>query len=180
MAGLNVLSKTVKRRDIPGFPGYAVDSDGSVWSRKNARWGLRDEWLALRPYAHPVSGHMSVVLMKNGKRHTVRVHTAVMLAFVGPCPDGMECCHNNGNPSDNRPSNLRWDTRKSNVSDALKHGAMPQGEQAPLAKLNASDVLAIREAHAAGIAGYKRLSRRFGVSMSAIVAIVKRRNWKGI
>lgn len=50
------------------------------------------------------------------------VHHLVLEAFVGPRPDGMECCHNNGDPSDNRLENLRWDTSSSNKRDQLAHG----------------------------------------------------------
>lgn len=50
------------------------------------------------------------------------VHTAVLLAFVGERPEGLEACHNNGIPSDNRLENLRWDTRSSNRRDTILHG----------------------------------------------------------
>jgi hypothetical protein len=44
------------------------------------------------------------------------------MGFVGPAPEGMEGCHYNGDPTDNRLENLRWDTRKANVADAIRHG----------------------------------------------------------
>lgn len=49
------------------------------------------------------------------------VHRLVMAAFVGPCPDGIEVCHNNGNPADNRLSNLRYGTHSENQLDQVKH-----------------------------------------------------------
>jgi hypothetical protein len=45
-----------------------------------------------------------------------------MAAFVGPCPEGMEVCHNNGDPTDNRMENLRYGTHSSNEQDKLIHG----------------------------------------------------------
>lgn len=51
-----------------------------------------------------------------------RVHRLVLEAFVGPCPEGMECCHGPGGPSDNRLENLRWDTRVENARDQVRHG----------------------------------------------------------
>lgn len=67
-------------------------------------------------------GHMAVGLKRKGKRRTVRVHRLVLEAFVGPCPPGMEGCHNDGNPANNHVSNLRWDTSSANKQDVLRHG----------------------------------------------------------
>lgn len=50
-----------------------------------------------------------------------RVHVLVLETFVGPRPAGMEACHNNGDPRDNRLSNLRWDSRAANREDAIRH-----------------------------------------------------------
>lgn len=49
----------------------------------------------------------------------------MLTAFVGPCPDGMEGCHNDGDPHNNRLDNLRWDTRANNARDAIRHGTHP-------------------------------------------------------
>lgn len=51
-----------------------------------------------------------------------KVAVLVLLAFVGPRPKGMECCHNDGDPENNSLDNLRWDTHSSNVYDAIRHG----------------------------------------------------------
>lgn len=50
------------------------------------------------------------------------IHTLVMAAFVGPRPDGMDVCHNNGDKTDNRLENLRYDTRSANCFDTVAHG----------------------------------------------------------
>lgn len=57
-----------------------------------------------------------------GKCVQKRIHRLVLDAFVGPCPEGMECCHGPGGPSDNRLVNLRWDTREENARDTVRHG----------------------------------------------------------
>lgn len=53
------------------------------------------------------------------------IHQVVLEAFVGPRPPGMEACHNDGDKSNNALSNLRWDTKKANEFDAVRHGARP-------------------------------------------------------
>lgn len=50
------------------------------------------------------------------------VHRIVLEAFVGPCPTGMECCHNDNNRTNNRLENLRWDTRYGNCQDIKAAG----------------------------------------------------------
>lgn len=74
------------------------------------------------------------------------VHRLVLAAFVGPCPEGMEGCHNDGNPLNNRLDNLRWDTPKANAQDAVRHGSWDWriGEACPSARLTADDVRCIR------------------------------------
>ena len=70
---------------------------------------------------HP-RGHLIVSLRAPGqKMFCAKVHRLVLEAFVGPCPDGMECCHNNGDPADNRVENLRWGTHTENIHDRRRH-----------------------------------------------------------
>jgi hypothetical protein len=83
----------------------------------------------LKPSNSDKYGHKSVHIGYDKKRITVFVHKLILLAFVGPCPDGMECCHNNGIASDNRLENLRWDTHKNNNADRKRHGNYKKGKE---------------------------------------------------
>ncbi len=65
---------------------------------------------------------LQVNLCKVGIRTAKRVHRIVLEAFVGPCPAGMEGCHNDRNPANNVVSNLRWDTPSNNQLDRRRHG----------------------------------------------------------
>ncbi len=68
------------------------------------------------------AGYVMVNLrMPSGECAHVHVHALVLTTFVGPRPDGHEGCHNNGDPSDNRLANLRWDTPSGNRADKLTH-----------------------------------------------------------
>lgn len=55
-----------------------------------------------------------------GRKKYALVHRLVLEAFVGPCPSGFECCHNDGDRSNAALSNLRWDSRSSNTLDAVR------------------------------------------------------------
>lgn len=106
-------------RDVVGFEGYyQVSRFGEVCRLRSD--GTRKP--PLRGWAFNSSGHIRVSLMVNGVRTDETIHRIVLTAWVGPCLDGWEACHNNGNPANNNLSNLRWDTHSSNVCDCVKHG----------------------------------------------------------
>ena len=68
------------------------------------------------------NGHLRVQLYSNRKGVPFFVHTLVMAAFVGPRYEGMEVRHLNGDPADNRLSNLAYGTRSDNMVDSIRHG----------------------------------------------------------
>lgn len=111
---------------IPGFDGYEVSDAGRVRSVPRTTVSSRGvvkryRGVVLRPAVRR-SGHLHVLMRRGGRSETRVVHRLVMLAFVGPCPEGMEVCHENGIPSDNRLENLRYGTPSSNMFDAVRHG----------------------------------------------------------
>lgn len=72
---------------------------------------------------HITNGRFRVELYNkdnSSKKHSI--HRLVLEAFIGPCPEGMECCHRDDNPSNNRLDNLYWGTRKDNMEDKIKNG----------------------------------------------------------
>lgn len=110
-------------RPVPGYEGfYQVSDRGSVLSlaRLDARGRRRQERILRLHRAR--SGHLSVALCRNGERQNYLVHHLVLMAFIGPRPVGMEGCHWNDVPDDNRVENLRWDTRSSNLLDCVRNG----------------------------------------------------------
>lgn len=76
-------------------------------------------------------GYLSVHLGVNKKKFNFLVHYLILKTFISERPEGYECCHNNGNPADNRLQNLRWDTHFNNNQDRKKHGNYPSGEKHP-------------------------------------------------
>lgn len=123
---------------VPLYEGlYEVSNMGDVRSIKTKQ--------ILRPYKK--ARYLSVCLHGVGNRRTTRIHRIVCSAFHGPCPNGMMACHNNGNPRDNRASNLRWDTACNNHSDALAHGTRLLGESISWSKLTFKAVHLIRTVH---------------------------------
>jgi hypothetical protein len=160
-------------KEIPGYPGYSVSEDGRVR-------GPSGKWL--KPKEGPY-GHQSVWIA--GKWPSV--HRLVLLAFVGPCPEGHEAAHENGNARDNRPANLVWKTHAANIQDRGRHGKTALGTRHGCAKLTEDDVRAIRAAYvgrgvgpnaARGGPSQRALGEQYGVTEDTIRAIVRGRLWK--
>jgi hypothetical protein len=160
-------------KPVPGWDGYFVSDTGDVWSHKGSAPRK------LRPWTTP-AGHLSIAFSRRNpaKTRTYLVHAVVLLAFVGPRPLGLEACHSDGDPANNALRNLRWDTRRSNVHDAIRHQTFHRGERCSHAKLTESEVLAMRAEYVKGRNGYKRLGRKYGVKWTTACAIVTRRTWK--
>jgi HNH endonuclease/NUMOD4 motif-containing protein len=120
-------------RPAPGLPGYEVSNHGRVrsWRPLGGAISRRRSMLASTPRLlkqHLNKGGYLEVAPQSGSRcRTVRVHALVLGAFVGPRPDGYECCHRNGNRQDNRLENLRWDTHVANIADREGHGTTARG-----------------------------------------------------
>ena len=120
---------------VPGCPGYEVSSFGRVRSIervvfRRSRWHdcyrkIPGKILRPRPSG---SGHVSVCLRVNGESVNRWIHRLVLEAFVGPCPEGMECCHfPDRNPANNTIGNLRWGTKSENTLDSVVHGTSRLG-----------------------------------------------------
>lgn len=124
---MDEITPTERWIDIPGYVGtYQVSDMGRVRSldREIMRRNGRPQWWAgrlLKP-GYGNRGHPWVNLCIEGKPKSVYVHALVLLAFVGPRPEGLQCCHNDGNPLNNVPDNLRYDTIVANRQDSIKHG----------------------------------------------------------
>jgi hypothetical protein len=166
-------------KPVPGYEGrYEVSDLGRVRSLDReiicmgeikGSYVSRKKGRVLRPGPSNY-GHLSVVL---GRGKTRMVHELVLRAFVGEPPDKHECCHNNGDPTDNRLSNLRWGTRSENSVDAVKHGSR--------GKLTAAQVREIRQRLATCAHGDQtKLAAEYGVSLCTINSIKFNRIYKHV
>lgn len=111
-------------RPVPGVPGYQVSDGGQVRS-----WSPWKRGELLQPWLDK-DGYQYVSLYRGGEKHTRRVHRLVLEAFVGPCPDGHQAAHWDGDKTNNRVSNLRWASPADNVADMLRMGRHAQARKA--------------------------------------------------
>lgn len=167
------------------FPGYAIGSDGSVWSMwKSGVGGLGSVWRQRVPQRDTDRyGRVRMFVQLRHKDGSIvgrKIHRLVLEAFIGQCPDGMEACHfPDSDQTNNRLSNLRWGTKLENESHKTIHNTAPCGERNPRSKLSESDVLEIRKMKDSGIS-YSDISRMFKISRSNIHFIVSRQTWSHV
>jgi hypothetical protein len=159
-------------RNIPGFPGYQIGDDGSFWSLWE-QGGRGHGWrigTTRRPTATAVrrNGYIQATLHRNGKRIPRRIHQLVLLAFAGPCPDGHEGRHLDGNQKNNHLDNLAWGTKKENIEDRTKHGRNPIGQlNRDRAKIKEFDIPIILALRNKGVK-WKNIARIYNVSMAQL------------
>jgi hypothetical protein len=67
-------------------------------------------------------GYLQVGISRCGKASSRYAHRLVLEAWVGPCPDGMESRHLDGDKQNNRIGNLRWGTHEENIEDNYRLG----------------------------------------------------------
>jgi hypothetical protein len=132
-------------RPIPGYEQfYQVSNLGRVKSlSRGARTGYGRYRTVKERILIPSSwgGYPRVTLSENNRPRVYLVHRLVLLAFVGPCPEGMEARHLNGDSKDNRLDNLAWGTLDENQADRVIHGTHIRGERNWLHILTATQIL---------------------------------------
>lgn len=160
-------------KPVPGYNHYEVSNLGRVrslsrvvpcgkgWTRT-----VRTRILKSRVNA---SGYESVWLTEKGKRTAFTVHTLVLMAFVGPS-NGLQCCHGDGDPLNNKLSNLRWDTPKANSADRLAHGTYGF-------KITEMDVHDIRALYSTGNYTQAQVGAMFGIKQPQVSEIVNKKSW---
>jgi len=177
---------TEQWKPVVGYEGlYEVSNLGRVKSidrvieRRNNSTMNRGGMILTQNKKHAPSGRlcaMTVGVSKGGKARRRPVHRFVLEAFVGPCPKGMECCHNDGDPTNNHVDNLRWDTRKANAEDGVRHGTSNRGIRSPCALLSEEQVVEIAKMIRQGDRQVD-IAARYGVSNKVIWAIAHGQNW---
>jgi len=158
-------------KDIPGHLGYEVSNLGRVRSyrkRGNTVVLCKNPQRILMQHIDKKSKSSYPRYRVNLSGKFLVVHRLVLLAFVGPCPEGMEACHNDGNPYNNRLDNLRWDTKAGNILDEVKNGNT---------KITPSDVVKIRELYKHKLT-LKEIGEIFQITHQYVSDIVNKKSWK--
>ncbi len=178
-------------RDVAGYKGkYRVSNLGRVKSLPRKTWNGHVWYLLKGRILSPgfAAGRPYVQLFEDNRGQNFFVHTLVLTAFIGPCPEGMECCHF-PDPSvvNNRLENLRWDTCRNNARDKIIHGTSGKGKPKPynqgvlhpFCRMDDERVRRLRDLRGQGWS-FNRLGREFGIAKRTAMSICQRKTWKHV
>lgn len=156
----------VRWKVIPSQPAHEASDTGLVRSIRTGK---------VRKNQPHRTGILMLVFSRKGaeqaKKHVARkIHHLVLEAFVGPCPEGMQCRHLDGNKENNHLSNLAWGTPIENAADKLRHGTSLDGERNHQTRLTTKQVKEIRIRRASG-ERLRTIAQDYGVSLPTISEI---------
>ena len=153
-------------KPIPEYPGYEASNLGRIRSQHRAS---KPNHILSHELQH--RGYHRVTLRVGNKTVKRRVHRLVLMAHVGPCPEGYECSHLDGCRLNNRLDNLKWVSQLENDREKEKHGTSNR-------KVTAEQVLEIRER--AKTENCNRIAKDYPISQKTVSDIVQRKHWKHI
>ncbi len=136
-----------------------------------------DYWIKMKPILGS-NKRFTLSLFMNDKIHRYDWSRLVCEVFHGPCPDGMECCHNDGNPLNYHPSNVRWDTPKNNQADRVKHKTEVFGSKCYNCKIQDDDIPVIK--YLCKFISQQYIAQIYGVQQSTINKKLNSKRWKHI
>jgi hypothetical protein len=157
-------------RAIPGYPGYFAGNDGSIWG-PDRRGGLVKKQLS-----PTTKGYLSTSLTADGRTSTHLVHRLVLLAFVGPQPDGTEGKHRDLDRTNNGADNLYWGPVSGDDGSGRRSESV-RGEQNGRSKLDDKKVEEILNLSFISGVPSVRVAKMYGVSTFTVNAIVRGTAW---
>ena len=162
-------------KEVIGFNGYFISNHGDVKSYRVCENGR-----ILKPQ-NTGQGYLSYSLRKNGETHPFSAHRLVAIHFVDNALNKERVNHIDGDKTNNHANNLEWVTIKENMSHAYENGLINQsGENNANATLTENDVLQIRSLGYHGWFTYAEISDAYGVSITSVWRIIKRKRWANI
>lgn len=108
-------------KDIEGFPGYQVSSNGQIRCFRDFHGNITDKAHLLKPCTNKDDYYELTLYTIEHKKVKKRIHRLVADAFLGPRPD-LVVNHINGNKHDNHITNLEWVTPEENSRLASENG----------------------------------------------------------
>lgn len=103
----------------------------------------------------------------------VAIHRLVLQTFIGPCPPGMEASHLDGDKTNNRLDNLKWESHYDNEQHKQEHGTRKKGIESALFKLSFEEIEEIRELYIPYKMSQSKLAEKYNVCEDTIRKVLK-------
>lgn len=114
-------------------------------------------------------------------RGCVGVHIiAWELANGRRVPKGLEVRHSCDNRACINPAHLQVGTHQDNIDDCTRRRRHRYGKSNPRARLTEAEVVKIRNEFALGTTSVAALARRYGISPTGMMDVVKRKTWRHV
>lgn len=161
-------------RPVVGYEGrYSVSNLGRIRSERRVINTGKQQYIIPQKMLNLClqRGYYTFGASKQSKVRCMMVHRAVMEAFVGKRPAGMEIRHLNSIPTDNRLENLAYGTKSENMQDAVKVGTLVFSRS----KLSHADIIAIgRDPRPNPV-----IAKDFNTNIGTVQAIKTGKSFKG-
>lgn len=145
---------------MSGFPGYFISTLGNVKNKAG---------VALNPWDNGL-GYKKLTLPSGFGRVKVYVHRLVALEFIQPEEGKEEINHKDGDPSNNRVSNLEWVNSRENKEHARDYLGSVHGQP--------SKPVILTDASTGGVYCFKSVSeaaRRLGICRTNVFNVLAKR-----
>ena len=167
----------MERRILEWLPDYDIAENGEIRRITQPKKGIGKGKDVPYVMKQTLDQYLRVNLMVKGVASLKNVHALVCEAFNGPKPTAKHVvAHCDGNPMNNRASNLRWATQKENLEDMDIHGTRAMGEKVGSSKLKAADIPDIRKRRMDGEI-YRKIAEDYGVTIQAIHYVCNGGSW---
>lgn len=158
-------------KTIPGYRGvYEVSSYGEVRRIGSVK--------TLKP--RKSRNYLYVSLHEKMKYKGELIHRLVLKAFCGEPSAKEEARHLDGNPENNKLSNLKWGSKRENFEDRLLHGTVDRNGKKP--KLTPNKVKLLRSIYLdlnwSIYRIYSFLGQPWGVKENTIRDDILKKTWK--
>lgn len=126
-------------------------------------------------------GYKQIYVSLNKNKKVLYVHRLVAKYFIDNPENLKEVNHIDGNKSNNKASNLEWNTRQQNQQHAARNGLLRRGVSSHKSKLNEDQVKVIKRLFRMNPNfSRKDVSIKLKIADTAITKIIKGRTWKHI
>ena len=160
---------------------YEVSREGKVRNIRRGKGSIFHQEIKWRKNRY---GYWWLNLKGEGGYENRTVHRIVALSFLGPCPEGMEVNHIDGDRGNPHLENLEYVTRAENIQHAFRNcRTKPGSKTRPRGyknlKFTEEQIREIRKLAARPGHARAELARRFKVSPSLMTFIINRNtyNW---